>query len=390
MLYPPMFKDIVAGQVALEDIRRVDDLWNVVYSARALYVQACAARKSDKNDGGHSTGQHKDFGRGVRGGSAPMSKAMTSSASGKTTGGGGVVVRALRDEGCLHCHAKDHLVRACPKASEEQKKKAIASLHKRFEEKTKKPVPAVRVLTSERSPNTSGSAVIGGVEVLPFAWDSGATHSVISASVAERVEASGGGMRVALSSPFTMRTASGAGDVLVTHEMQTHLRLTSNAGVEADLPDFNVLVVEGLAEGELLLGKPAMEYAGYDEEALVRTLAKAPNVRRAILVQDSDKMPVHVPYDLTQISVEETSDALPPEINEHDPVRVKEVLEQALKRAAEAGLSERAVARLQEHVLGPVFDMFRLVMANDPPARMPAIRVEVLPGIHGVKQRQRK
>jgi hypothetical protein len=64
MLYPPMFKDIVAGQVALEDIRRVDDLWNVVYSARALYVQACAARKSDKNDGGHSTGQHKDFGRG--------------------------------------------------------------------------------------------------------------------------------------------------------------------------------------------------------------------------------------------------------------------------------------------------------------------------------------
>ena len=238
--------------------------------------------------------------------------------------------------------------------------------------------------------------MIGGVEVLPFAWDSGATHSVISASVAERVEASGGGMRVALSSPFTMRTASGAGDVLVTHKMQTHLRLTSNAGVEADLPDFNVLVVEGLAEGELLLGKPAMEYAGYDEEALVRTLAKAPkeggeaNVRRAILVQDSDKMPVHIPYDLTQISVEETSDALPPEINEHDPVRVKEVLEQALKRAAEAGLSERAVARLQEHVLGPVFDMFRLVMANDPPAQVPAIRVEVLPAIHGVKQRQCK
>lgn len=73
------------------------------------------------------------------------------------------------------------------------------------------------------------------------------------------------------------------------------------------------------------------------------------------------------------------------DIAAHDPADVRKTLKERVRAAAEAGLPQHVADELERQVLGPLNNVFRNVMSDDPPARVEPLRVEVLPSVYALK-----
>ena len=93
---------------------------------------------------------------------------------------------------------------------------------------------------------------------------------------------------------------------------------------------------------------------------------------------------------VNRVMMREEEKQMPPDVDRHEPEKVQTALDTALDKAQLAGLSKQAVDKLREHVSTTSADAFRLVLSNDPPARVAPIKVHVDADVFATKQGRRR
>ena len=76
---------------------------------------------------------------------------------------------------------------------------------------------------------------------------------------------------------------------------------------------------------------------------------------------------------------------LPASAQLHDPAEVREALASILEAAHKEGLPPEQVNSIRKLVLGRLADVFRVAPANDPPAKIAPLHIEMEDSIHSMK-----
>lgn len=231
-----------------------------------------------------------------------------------------------------------------------------------------------------------------------FLLDSGCTANFISpAAAAELLCLVPGATTEALSSPIVVGTVAAEGHLTATVRVCATVRLLFTEGSAWTLADCEFLVVPGLSDDDVLLGRPVIASL---PASLVQRVYLATGSTQEDTVPQFDMSAQQL---LRQAAVVDTaaSDAVEAEVlaaeddggvdigvNDADAVRA--TLQRALDAAAAEGLSPAAVRRLSDAVMGPLFDAFRLRMCGDPPASVPPVVVRFVPGVRPVRSKPRR
>jgi hypothetical protein len=155
--------------------------------------------------------------------------------------------------------------------------------------------------------------------------------------------------------------------------------------------------VDGLSPSEVLIGESTMrEKLGIDIEGLLQLRCRARVVvetrEPATAESESIADEADTVMQLRRIVVSEEPndepDQLPATAQPYDPDEVKTALKAVLEQAQREGLPHAEVESLREALLGPLFDVFRVAPANDPPADNPPIHIEMDASIKGMKNQQ--
>ncbi|KAF1322126.1 hypothetical protein FI667_g11572, partial [Globisporangium splendens] len=265
---------------------------------------------------------------------------------------------------CLHCGGQ-HLVRSCPTASSDEKvrllKEHSAKLRGSFPKRNLR-AKKVGSILKESATNPVMMACLNDVELVPYCADSGSDVNLISRAHLEAVKAKDKSViEYALDKPMVSSTVGGC--IQSTHAVELFVTLHTAAGPVRCQDRKLCLVIEG-EEEEFIVGKALLRELGIDVNRLLEMLA----ARRV----DSDDDPV--------------SPAETPE-----PFQVKldviEIVNEMVKDAIRKGFPERNKEKLRELCL--MYDIWRLVLGNDPPALVDPLEIRLKPGATPYKCRPR-
>jgi hypothetical protein len=290
--------------------------------------------------------------------------------------------------GCLKCKG-DHWLSACPPATEADRhllRKAYKGNH------THRVVECVYTAEKDKDPD-------GKIEFQPsgqgisFKLDSGPSRTFLNADQARELVEAGTAKRYELHRPMQVRTAVGgsAGVLEVSFRITAPARFRFRLGVAAFVPALELYAVEGLERDEILVSKETMASMGLDLDEMILSTFPMDDAGTVSMEDDFNSGFSEKDEIAQRISEkEEEEQQLPPEIDDHDPVVVQEVLEKVILAAAEEGLSVTAIQQLRQAIQTELADAFRLKLTGDPPAKVKPIKVTVLPSVYSVKQGCRK
>ena len=233
---------------------------------------------------------------------------------------------------------------------------------------------------------------------LYFLLDSGCTENFISPAAAAEILALVPGARSeVLPSPIVVGTVAAEGRLEATVRVVGTVRLSFVDGSSWTLPDCNFLVVPGLSDDDVLIGRPCITELPADlvqrvymaagtvpSDSVVPTGLSAGQLLRQAAVVDAASAAA------VSEEVLAAEDVGGVDVGENDADAVRAVLQRALDNAAAEGLSPGAVERLRAAVMGDLFDCFRLRMCGDPPADVPPVRVQLVPGARPVRHKPRR
>ena len=232
---------------------------------------------------------------------------------------------------------------------------------------------------------------------LYFLLDSGCTANFISpAAAAEILALVPGATTTALSSPIVVGTVAAEGRLEATVRVIATVQL-----LFADccwlIPDCEFLVVPGLSDDDVLIGRPCIAdipadvvQRVYMAAGTVPEVSLLPNdlsarqlLRQAAAVDAAAE-------DAVAADVLAAEDLGGVEVGINDVEAVRLCLQRALDTAVSEGLSAPAVDRLRTAVLGPLLDCFRLRMCGDPPADVAPVTVRLVPDARPVRHKPRR
>ena len=212
----------------------------------------------------------------------------------------------------------------------------------------------------------------------------------------------GSGLKLkTLRKPITVFTAKSgeAGRMTAEAVITGDIHITLNTGEETTILAEKVFVSNELRDDEALLGEATLLKIGVDVVELLRSKCTVPaaTARRTEAAAagssgsepDSDSECDEMMW-VNRIMMREEEKQMPPDVDRHEPEKVQTALDTALDKAQLAGLSKQAVDKLHEHVSTTSADAFRLVLSNNPPARVAPIKVHVDADVFATKQGRRR
>jgi transposase InsO family protein len=197
-------------------------------------------------------------------------------------------------------------------------------------------------------------------------------------------------VRVALEEPTVVHTASDQAPLSTLYKITATLQFRWDDGTQWTLPDATVLVVRGLSDEELLVGRPVIL-------AMPAGMPQRIWQRAGLVLADQCEPLPDLAHRAAMAAAATGSDAgaeLDPcpsadVVEGNDPVAVHAALDAAVLRAAPV-LGPAATERLRAAVHGEFLDVFRLAMCGDPPVRVDPVRVEFEPGATPPRQPPRR
>ena len=233
---------------------------------------------------------------------------------------------------------------------------------------------------------------------LYFLLDSGCTANFISpAAAAEMMCLVPGAVTEPLAFPIVVGTVAADGRMTASVRVRATVRLLFGDGSAWVLEDCEFLVVPGLSDDDVLLGRPVIVSLPADlvqrvylaagtvpEQPLrVNDLSAQQLLRQAAVVEAAAS-------EAAAAEVLSAEDVGGVDVGVNDVEAVRALLQRALDSAEAEGLSPAAVKRLSTAVLGPLFDTFRVRMCGDPPASVPPVTVQFVPGVRPVRHKPRR
>ena len=411
-LQPERFRRHIIGQTDSNDIRKVADWFEMVAGKEERYNGLI--EREDRDSGIKRTEGTSDD---VKGGTASFKdrgRDRFKHKVGSGTGGG-------EERKCFHCGRTNHLAKDC------------------YQRPRDPPTKESRRGTSPKfAAKRAGSSHDGLVRTdffeVPFVLDTGASETLISEKHATRALDQPGVTTKRFKKPLLIKTAKRGeeGETVSRYSISLPATLILDTGERHKCAALEFYVVEELDDSEILLSRKTLKtLLGLDVKELLRDLwssetepwekleakVKRANVAAALASGRSTaesesqssgeesgdeedrgsrghwaggswRRTVHARR--MAVMAEPEEDELPPAFAEHDSSEVKVALEKTLDSAEEAGLPAPQAKRLRKAVLGPMADAFRLHLSNDPPARVPPIKVKVDDEVFKMKRQGRR
>ena len=423
-LRPAAWSLDVSARVSRGDIKNVADLWTFLATEERAYVGYCGGlpHHDDADDSSvdSSRGLVHRFRARIAGSRAAGhdTQHRRGRASADSTRGSSSQTRA-----CWSCGSPDHLQRDCPGSSTSPRvtfATPVASAMTKDDRRGASVPPTTgwrgrhgrrTGANSTRGGNrgTSTSRGAGGSRSrgfaraatrarpgadspqdgvilpksinLPVCLDSGCTDNFASpANAALLLRQVPGAVSVTLPQPVDVFTASADTPLVAESKIVCTLQVLWSDGTAWPVHNAEVLVVNGLSDSEVLIGRsvivgmpPGLPQRVWQQCGLVPpTAPPLPDLVRRV---DASLHDAALDNDGTEFDPGQPLE--PADTNDVDAVHA--ALDAAIS-AARPTLGDAATAVLADAVHGELFDMFRVSMIGDPAARVPPVVINFVPG----------
>ena len=247
---------------------------------------------------------------------------------------------------CPKCNAM-HWLSDCTCATEEEKVELRRQLRERKEAKAK--VKRVK----ECLPADRRTLTLNDVLTVPYCADSGADRTIMSRGQWDELKSlDPTAEALPLSTPIECYTVGGH-KMVATEYVRVKILIHTAAGPVSPSQPFDCLLLS-VDEDEFILGQDILTGLGIDVNRQLEQLAGSPT-------EDDD--------DIDQ--------GLPDVQGSTDKDQIKDVIDQMIERAVDQGFPVDQVDRLKTIV--SQYDIWRLTLGPDPPARVPPMEIRLKP-----------
>lgn len=295
---------------------------------------------------------------------------------------------------CPKCNTM-HWIRDCPVATEAEK----AEMQRKLREAREKKRAQRLKRFSEYLPEQQREVTINGVLSLPYCADSGSERTVICRSHWDELRAQDPSVSARqLESPLKQQ-AYGRRVFVANLEAALHLRLHTAAG-PVELEELVPCLIVDTEDDEFIVGRDVLTSLGIDVDRQLEMLAKStdgdidgdpfeleadePVVNPVKPVVNPIKSVVN-PVEPVVNPVMPAVNRIRPDVTPHEPSgtaitdeEVRAAVETMIQRAVANGFPDDKVEKLRTIV--HMYDVWRLELRNDPPARVPPLEIHLKEG----------